>query len=610
MIVTSTTYVIILSIIYIFSLSIIFQAKKNVTNDETNLYGGIIIVNFIGLILHLLCDYISYNYTALPYTFSNIIYKLYLFHFFVFGSLFLRYTLLIIYKDKFSLSNKNTNLIHVVLAIVFLIVIFFFPTELYQDYEKTIFYTYGTDVKITYVMIATVQTATVIMSLLNIKRIDKKKAIPIFIFVVTSAIMTMIQRAHPEIVLGECINSFTCLLMFFTIENPDVRMLEYEQKAKELAISASEAKSAFLSSMSHELRTPLNAIVGLSEDIASYKEQVPNEVKEDTNDIINASNTLLELIGNILDISKIEGGKLELIEADYFPKEEIESLLKIMRTKVEEKDLELNVFIDPNIPDCLFGDRLRIKQIINNFLSNAIKYTEKGHVSFGVRWINNALEIKVADSGRGIKPEDMGKLFEKFERLHVEKTSSVQGTGLGLSITKSLVELMGGSINVDSVYGQGSTFSVIIPQKLGDPTKVVREALSVEEKHTTDYTGKKLLVVDDNKLNIKVLRKAIASFNFEIDECYDGQTAINKINAGNYDIVLMDIMMPIMGGEEAMGILKQNPDFKIPVIALTADATTGAKERYLACGFVDYLAKPFSRDIIAKKLENILGNTK
>ena len=290
----------------------------------------------------------------------------------------------------------------------------------------------------------------------------------------------------PDAFILNFLISIMDVILFFTIENPDVRLVEYEKREKELAISASEAKTAFLSSMSHELRTPLNAIVGLSEDIMSYQDKVPQEVREDSIDIVNASNTLLELIGNILDISKIEGGKLEIIEADYLPHEEIESLLKIMRTKMEEKDLTFNIYIDPNIPECLYGDRLRIKQIINNFLSNAAKYTEKGFVNFGVRWFNNGLQIRVVDSGRGIKKEDMDKLFQKFERLHVEKTSSVQGTGLGLAITKNLVDLMGGQITVSSEFGKGSTFDVYIPQKIGNKDNIVRETLSIEDKVQAD----------------------------------------------------------------------------------------------------------------------------
>ena len=605
MIVSNLTLLIIFCVLIIIGISIVYFSKARIDNNENKIYKLLLIINLIGLILQFLCDFVSYKYNVVPKIVSLLCFRIYLVYFIVFALMILKYVYEITYGN-----NKMMNIFLWVSTFVSTTITFILPIQLYRDVANRIYYTYGDSVQFIFLLSGLLTTVMFILLLIKRRVVSQKKATPIYLFIAFGLVSMIVQMSHPELVITTAAETFVCLVMYFTIENPDVRLVEYEKREKELAVSANEAKSAFLSSMSHELRTPLNAIVGLSEDIATYQDRVPPEVKEDSNDIINASNTLLEIIGNILDISKIEGGKLELVEADYLPKEEIESLLKIMRTKVEEKDLVLNVVMDPNIPDCLYGDRLRIKQIINNFLSNAIKYTEKGSITFGVRWINNSLEIRVADTGRGIKPEDKDKLFEKFERLHVEKTSSVQGTGLGLAITKNLVELMGGTITVDSVWGQGSTFDVIIPQKLGNKANIVREALSVEEKHDIDYTGKKVLIVDDNKLNIKVLRKAIASCNFEIDECYDGQTAINMINAKPYDLVFMDIMMPIMGGEEAMGILKQNPAFTTPVIALTADATTGAKERYLACGFVDYLAKPFSRDVVATKLEKILGNTK
>ncbi len=593
-------------------LIIIFFSKEVINSIENRIFKIFIIANVIEYLSEIPLQLIVRN-LGIDHFLVNIFSRLYIISMFLVFTIFTIYTICICIKrdENDEIQPKHLKYIKytsIIYAAINTVILLF--TDFHKFYDGNKMYLYGQLSDTIKFQIGIYFFIWIILIFINIKKIFKKKYIPIFVIIFLVLVNISLQAIDQSFLIATVVTTFICYTMYFTIENPDIRLIEYEKKEKELAISANEAKSAFLSSMSHELRTPLNAIVGLSEDMLSFQDQVPSEVREDCHDIVNASNTLLEIIGNILDISKIEGGKLELIESDYLPKEEIESLLKIMRTKVEEKDLELNVFIDPNIPECLYGDRLRIKQIINNFLSNAIKYTEKGYIDFTVRWINNSLEIKVADTGRGIKPEDKDKLFEKFERLHVEKTSSVQGTGLGLAITKSLVELMGGNINVDSVYGQGSTFWVVIPQKPGNKDNIVREALSVEEKHEVDFTGKKILVVDDNKLNIKVLRKAIASFNFEIDECYDGQTAINMINAGHYDIVLMDIMMPVMGGEEAMGILKQNPAFTTPVIALTADATTGAKERYMACGFVDYLAKPFSRDVIATKLENVLKDTK
>ena len=581
-------------------IAVIFFSKEKVKNEETNIYSTILFSSIIMTIFEVVSALLFKNdYSSILY---NIVAKMVLFSYMTVFLQFCKYTMKICNRKKFEF---------VILYIFTAIIIFLMLITKTSYIEKNgVVAPQGIPITLTFVYAICLGIYEIFLAILNRKTIIQKKFTPLYLFFALGMINTLIIYVYPTSFMVGYIICLVVIIMNFTIENPDVRLVEYEKREKELAISASEAKTAFLSSMSHELRTPLNAIVGLSEDIMSYQDKVPAEVREDSIDIVNASNTLLELIGNILDISKIEGGKLEIIEADYLPKEEIESLLKIMRTKVEEKDLAFNIFIDPNIPECLYGDRLRIKQIINNFLSNAVKYTEKGSVNFGVRWIDNSLQIRVSDTGRGIKKEDMDKLFEKFERLHVEKTSSVQGTGLGLAITKNLVNLMGGRIVVDSVYGKGSTFDVYIPQKLGNKDNIVREALSVEEKHVSDYTGKKVLVVDDNKLNIKVLRKAIATFNFEIDECYDGKQALEKIGANNYDLILMDIMMPVMGGEEAMGLLKQNPQFNTPVIALTADATTGAKERYMAMGFSDYLAKPFSRDIIANKLDNVLGDTK
>ena len=434
-------------------------------------------------------------------------------------------------------------------------------------------------------------------------------------------------KYFPSITINYIVISVNLYVFFFLLETPAYRDLDKTldrlrkakakvDEANRIAMEADAAKGEFLANMSHEIRTPLTTILGMNEIILRKHDKGP--IFQYANDIQSAGDTLLHIINDILDFSKIESGELELAMKDYHLGQVLRDVDNMIRIRAEQKGLKYITQIDSSLPDELFGDSLRIHQIMVNVLNNAVKYTRHGQVKFALAGERGSdassitLHITVTDTGIGIHEEDIPRLFRSFSRVDLKETHGIEGTGLGLAITGRLIDLMGGSVDVQSTYGTGSTFHIVIPQKIvgtqtlndfkadGDPEKK-------QGRRLFRAPDARVLIVDDNDMNRIVLESLLKETQVQVDQAGSGEECLKKVAANQYDVILMDYMMPKMDGRETLEHMKEmkrnaSPDAK--VIVCTANAIVGMRAELLAAGFDDFLSKPVN----GKELEEMLVN--
>lgn len=590
------TIYIITGIMFTLLLILVFKIKKKNNLLSNNTFFILSLSLLIGFILELIINFLS-TLTLKP-VMLEVYTKLYLIFIVCWFSIFSVYTFLISKKD--DTLNKTIMILYALLTLVSSLSIILLPLNI----DTTNFiYLSGNSINIFKVLLPSMLCILFLRTILNRNVISFTKCNYIYVALILLSICTFLELKY-ELNIITTILLFITYLVFLTIENPALKEYEIINNLRLRALKANMNKTDFLSNISHELRTPLASIISSIDEIKNYN--LPPEFKDTINDIVDSSSSLLDIVGNVIDINKIENKIYDLKEKNYSIKETVEKLIKMNTKKYNKENVIFKYSISENTPQNLFGDKTKIKEIINNVLDNSFKYTDKGSISLTINSeivsdiCNLIIEIK--DTGIGIKSEDLNKIFNGSD-IDNEINNNVDRDGLGLLITKDLVSLLGGTITVCSYYGSGSVFTIKIPQRLKN------ELETIEQTNTTKFINKRILLVDDDRLNNRILKRLLNIYDIELDTCERGIECIDKINNGeHYDLILMDIMMPDMNGIDTLKKLKSNKNFNTKVVALTADALSTSKNKYIKTGFTDYIPKPFKKEELEQKLKELLGD--
>lgn len=598
-------YVSICALLISFFLLINFFSKKRYDNKETKIFSYMLIFNFINTIFTLSIVFIEKT-NIINIIFLKILNKLN-------NVIQLGWIWLLFLYMLYMLCNnkgKKYNLIKIITVIINIllgILIFILPTSFYNN-----IYLNGLSETFSYIIYFVYLLVIIILTIKNIKNMSNKKNIIVFtISLLLMLTALIIKKINPELLIISSIFTYINLIINST-EDPDSRLLLELQKEKEKTEKLNNIKIDFLTNMNYEFRTSLNTIVGFSECIK--QEDSIDACKNDADDIITSSQNLLEIINDVLDISKLETNNMKITEEDYKPLEIFENVISSLKPKLSEKEIEIKTNFNENIPYMLFGDSNKVKQIITNILMNSIKHTEDGSINFEVNCTSEKdkcnLVISIENTGKTIKKENKSSNnLKEFNKNIVEQSE------LEFLIAKKFVDMLGGKIVLDEKNINKTKVTIYLNQKIkmqGVP--LIAEISKLEESikpQQEDYSDKKVLIVDDNKMNLKVATRLLKNYNIITTEVLNGYEAINKIkNNEKYDLIFLDDIMPKKNGKETLNELKKIKGFDIPVIVLTANVLEGMKEKYIEEGFDDYLAKPINKEELKKILNKFLIDRK
>ena len=602
------------SIAFVLLLISIYYSKSIFNTTRTRLYKVMLLLTVIFIITEAIASYYVKHTTNYSKTIEMVLYRSHwevgiiwyaTFFFYSFTMIKNMNNKNIIEMIKSDLTTKITTVVFLVLAIVYPLLKYTGLLKDLGDGKKTFNFLPGT----TAIAIAlfTVILFIVLLTLLyskkykdNTNKEEKYTIVVALLILFGTIILQMCILNISFIPLGIVLFEYS---LYFNLENPDLSIMNEISNAQGDIEKSNQTKTDFLSNMTYEIKVPMNLISSLCDELVNMSEFDEKIVKEDIEQIQQSGNNLLDIINNVLDISKIESGKDTLQEREYEINDVISNVINISKSKIGAKSVKLEVNIDQNISSVLYGDSAKLYQSLINIMGNAVKYTDVGKIIFTLSSTKSSgiehLLFKISDTGSGIKEEDQSKLFSKFTRLNNAVENEIEGSGLGLVITKEYIESMGGRIWYETQYRVGTTFYIDVPQKIVDPT-TIGSAVSKVKIQTTDekldcsnYTA---LIVDDNNLNIKVAKRLLEVYKFKIESVTAGKDCVYKIKEGTtYDIIFMDHMMPEMDGIETLHVLKKLEGYKLPpIIALTANAIAGMKEMYLSEGFDDYLSKPIN----------------